>query len=786
MLHPNIFVRLGRLMLAWPKTAMALILLELLLLMSQLPRLEIDTSVERFLKDNSQAIVDYDAFRKEFGRDEFFIIAITGEPVFSLDYLKTLKAFHQDLENGVSYLQSVESLVNVRSIYGDGDNLIAEDLLEEMPQSESDLETLKERIRGKSIYYGRLINDKEDTMAIMVKLVPFVPYTKKDGSQGFHNLADAEMYKAYNEILTLADKYKGKFGDAELHVGGTPASGSYMSVVIQQDFTVFTSVALTMIVIVLWLLFRRITGVILPIVVMGVGIVTTISLMPILGYPMQITTSILPSFLLAVCVGHSVHLLNGFFHHYDLGHSKKAAILYSLNHAGMAVMFTSLTTAAGLITFAFSEILPISSLGLFAAIGSVLAFVITLLLLPVLLQLFPVKRRAYKSDDRVKEGSLLYRFTMGCVHLSTQHPKPIVAMAVVLMTVTAFTVPNIQFSQDSLEWFDDDVPVKKAIKTIEATITGSMPVEIVIDTGQSQGVVDPEFLKSMDQWLQSLEGEELNGIPIMSINSITNLIRETHQAFNGNKPEAYIIPDNRELIAQELLLIEMDKADDLYEYTDRDFQKTRITMIVPWADAIHFDKFLDQLNEGYQQHMGEEYPMHVTGVIPIFSKMFSAMIISAAQSYLIAAIAITFMMIIFLRNIIDGILSMIPNLLPIMLVLSYMVVIGLPLDVFTVLVGSVALGLCVDDTVHFMHGFKSFYAKHGDSARAIEETLLSTGKALMITTIVLFFGFMTYVLSGLENMDNFGLLTASCIVLAFLADFLIAPALMTLRYGKKS
>ena len=785
MMHPNLFVRLGRWTLAYPKTAMTIILLEFLLVLAQLPRLEIDTSIERFLHDDSQAIVDYDMFRQEFGRDEFFVVAVIGEPVMSLDYLATLREFHEALEMTVSRLQSVESLVNVRSIYADGDDLIAEELLEVMPANQQQLDTLVQRIRGKTIYYGRLINEMEDSTALLVKLVPYMAVTKPDGSRTFENLADAEMYQAYREIMALAEEYQPLFGDnAEIHVGGTPASGSYMSVVIQQDFAVFTSVALLMIVTVLSLLFKRASGVIMPVVVMSVGIVSTIALMPVLGYPMQITTSIIPSFLLAVCVGHSVHLLNGFYHHYDLGHSKKSSILYALNHVGMPVMFTSLTTAAGLATFSFSEILPIASLGLFAALGSLLAFVVTVIALPVLLQLTPIKRKEYKGRDQVKQGGLPYRFTMACVHASTCFPKSIVSVAVLIMAAAVYLVPNIQFSQDSLEWFDDEVPVKQAIKTIEARITGSMPVEIVIDTGVDQGVVDPVFLQQLDSWLSTLEGSDINGIPIMSVNSIGNLIKETNQAFHGNDPEAYVIPNNRELIAQELLLIEMDKADDLYEYTDRQFRKTRLTLIVPWEDAVLFADFLEELERGYYQQLGDAYPIHITGVIPIFSTMFSAMIKSAAQSYMIASIVIALMMITFLRSVTDGLISMIPNLLPIMMVLSYMVLIGLPLDIFTVLVGSVALGLCVDDTVHFMHGFKTRYAKHGDTFQAIEETLLTTGKALMITTVVLVFGFMTYTLSGLENMHNFGTLTASAIVLALLADFLVAPALMVLRYGR--
>jgi predicted RND superfamily exporter protein len=347
-------------------------------------------------------------------------------------------------------------------------------------------------------------------------------------------------------------------------------------------------------------------------------------------------------------------------------------------------------------------------------------------------------------------------------------------------------IPNLRFSQDSLSWFPDDNPVKQAVGVIEAKVTGSMPVEIIIDTGKEQGVLDPEFQKNLDQWLSSLRGKELNGIPIRSINSIVDLVKETNQAFNGNKRENYVVPDDQELIAQELLLVEMDQADDLYQYTDKKFQKAHVTLILPWKDAILFAEFQRQLSDSYRQSMGEKWPdMHLTGIIPIFSTLFAAIVQSAIQSYMISGIIITLMMMLLLRNVLDGLIAMIPNLIPIMVVIAFMTVADMPMDVLTVLIGSIAVGLCVDDTIHFMHGFKVAYQKQGNAAQAIEEVLMSTGKALMITSVVLFFGFLTFVLSDLSSMDNFGILTAMCIVLALLFDFFLGPALMMIRYGKK-
>ncbi len=784
----HLFVALGRVFIKHPKTSLLIIFIVFSSLLAQLPRLRIDTSAESFLHPDAPSIVNYNKFRYEFGRDEFFVVMVSGQDIFDIDFLRTFSDFHQALDNNVSRLQSVESLVNVRSIYGDGDDLIAEDLLDSFPETEADLIAIKERIQGKDIYYGRLINEAEDTAAIFIKLVPFEMITLDDGSEIYRNLEDADMVAGTKEIEAIIEQFQHQF-KGEIYLGGTPALGSYMSTLIQKDFGIFTTVAILMVSIILAFLFRRASGVIIPILVMAIGITGCISLMPVLNYPMQITTSILPSFLLAVCVGDAVHLLSIFYRRYDEGVEKNAAMLYALSHTGVAVLFTSLTTAAGLLTFSFSEIQPIASLGLFAALGSIVAFILTVTMVPVLITIFPLKRRALSAsgaDDAMKEGGPLWHFTKFCIFISTEHSKKVVVVALLLAAVALSQLPNLRFSQDSLTWLPDHIPVKIAIQKVEEKITGSMPMEIVIDTGKPQGALDPVFLRKMELWLKSLEGQTFATVKVLSINSLLNLIKETHQAFNGNQPEAYILPDDKELIAQELLLIEMDEADDLYAYTDSNFQKLRITLILPWSDAIVFKDFQNEILKSYEQHVGKaEADVNLTGLIPVFSTMFTAMITSAANSYMIAALAITLMMIILMRGLVDGLISMVPNLLPIIIVLAFMTIVDIPMDVFTVLIGSIALGLCVDDTVHFMHGFQVNFKKHGCAKMAIEETLLTTGKALVITSIVLFCGFLTFMLSDLHNMDNFGMLTAICIVLALLADFVVAPALMMLRYGNK-
>ena len=167
-----------------------------------------------------------------------------------------------------------------------------------------------------------------------------------------------------------------------------------------------------------------------------------------------------------------------------------------------------------------------------------------------------------------------------------------------------------------------------------------------------------------------------------------------------------------------------------------------------------------------------------TGMVPLLINTFSHAISSSVRSYMIAAIAITFMMMLILGSVRIGLLSMIPNLAPIILGLLLMYSANIPLDMFTLLIGSIAIGLAVDDTIHFMHNFKRYYLESGDAAKAIEQTFYTTGKAMLITTIVLSLGFYAYMFANMISVQNFGLLTGSVIVLALLSDLLLAPALM--------
>jgi predicted RND superfamily exporter protein len=249
---------------------------------------------------------------------------------------------------------------------------------------------------------------------------------------------------------------------------------------------------------------------------------------------------------------------------------------------------------------------------------------------------------------------------------------------------------------------------------------------------------------------------------------------------HANDPNYYRIPKDRKTVAQEFLLFENSGSDDLEQIVDSQFSKTRITIKTPWVDSVILNEFRKQMKSEFQSTFSGKADITITGLAALMARTIPAALHSMANSYGIAFLVITVMMILMLGDIRIGLLSMLPNLLPILFIMGIIGLSGIPLDMNTLMIGSIAIGLVVDDTVHFMYNFRRYYNISGDARIAIQETLLGTGRAMLITSLVLSMGFFVLILASLKNFNIFGFFTGMTILFALLADFVLAPALMIL------
>ncbi len=763
-------------------------------IISQIPKITIDTSTEGFLHQNDPTLLAYNAFRDQFGRDEVVIIAIKSPQIFSQAFLKKLKILHQDLEQNVPYIDDITSLVNARNTRGETDELIVEDLLEHWPQNETEMTVLKNRVISNPLYKNLLISADGQFTAIVIKTHSYSGLGQDtDVLEGFDDdpiatpapqdpaapkkqyLTDAENSRVVSAVKHTVEKYRTP--DFFIYVAGSPVVTHFLKRALMKDMRKFVALAIVTVAFLLYVMFHRITGVLLPLIIVALSLLCTLGIMAILQVPIKVPTQILPSFLLAVGVGTSVHILAIFFRRFDESANKEGAVAYALGHSGLAVLMTNVTTAGGLLSFSTSEVAPIADIGIFAGIGVMLTFVTTIVLLPALLALIPIKNK--RKPDRNHKVTIMDRFLSRVSHFSTSHPVPIVIVGATIMVLSVAGASRIRFSHHILGWFPKANQIRIATEKIDHKMRGTLNLEIVIDTGKENGLYEPDLLNRLENaatYVQSLEYEE---VFVGKAWSLTTILKEINQALNENRPAYYAIPDNRDLIAQEFLLFENSGSDDLEDFVDSQFAMARFSVKGPFKDVVKYNLFLQTIH----RYFADRFPgikITFTGMMTLLSRTVSNAIRSMARSYVIALAVITILMIILIGRVRIGLLSMIPNLAPILLMLGVIGAAEIPMDLFTMMVGSIAIGLAVDDTIHFMHNFRRYYEQSGDPKQAVYKTLHTTGRAMLVTTVVLSLGFFIFVFASMNNLFYFGLLTAFTIVMALVADYLLAPALMVL------
>lgn len=761
---------------------------------SQLPKLNIDTSNESFFHKDDPILLDYEKFQTQFGWDQTVVLALNPKNIFDLDFLQKLQGLHDELEEKVPHLADITSLINARDTRGETNQLIVEDLLKSFPTNEEELADLKDRVMANPLYINRLISPDGQMTSIVLETDMTVPASPSANVlEGFNDtvtgpsIADGPTKnRIVKEVVSVVREIVTKYQSEEfpILVAGSPVVINDTDVAMQKDMGRFLLMATSFVGFCLLLMFRRISGTVFPLIVVLLSLLSTMGFMGFCGVPFTIPNMIMPSFMLAVGVGASVHILSLVYQHFEKWGNKREAISYALGHSGLAVVMTCLTTAGGLASFSTTELAPVASLGIFSGAGVMISLLYTLILLPALLAITPLKNKAKDQGDAGRK-SRTDAILSWIAQVSTSYPKAITGVTVVILATGILSASQLGFSHDTLRWLPDIWSSRIATEQIDEIMGGTINLEVLVDTGKENGLYNPVVLKSIDRVAAELEQYNDGRIGVTKVTSVVDILKEIHQALNENRAEFYTVPGNAALIPQEFLLFENSGSDDLEKVIDSSYRLARITIQVPWLDMFYYVPLVREIETLFASELGDLAEVSTTGVLRLFSSTVTAAAHSMGEGYCLAAITITFMMILLLGNLRLGLISMIPNLAPVVLVMGMMYWLGFPLDIFTMMIGAIALGLAVDDTVHFMNGFARYRGSGCSVKEAIQQTLHSSGRAMLVTTTVLAIGFFIYTFAFMENLVRFGLLTSLTIVLALFADFFSVPAILVLLYREK-
>ncbi|MDC9727288.1 MAG: MMPL family transporter, partial [Candidatus Thioglobus sp.] len=704
---------------------------------------------------------------------------------------------HQQLENELPYITDVNSLINARNTYGNQESLIVEDLFEALPTNQADIEPQKQRALNNPLFENLLYSKDQTFTTIVIDTQTYSSFDEHgnkivvEEEDEFADDDPRETPKIYlsdqenTEIVVKTQNIIKGFvaDDFQIYLTGSSVITGTLKQSMQADSKSFVQKMVIAIIVVLALLFKRVSGVFLPLLAVTFTILVTLSIMAITGTPFTIVTQIMPSFLLAVITSGAIHLLAIFYKDLSKTQDRKVSLRYAMGHSGLAIVMTSLTTAAGLWSFSFSEVSPVADLGIFASSGVMIGLLFNLVLLPALIAIMKIKPHTAKED--AQEHTLMDTVLLNISRISTGYPKAIIALSSLMIIVAIFFASQLRFSHYPLEWFPETHDSRVATEVVDDKLKGSITLEIIIDTGKENGLYDPAVLNKIEKATRYLNTVQTQDFFVGKTLSLVDVLKETNKALNENRAEFYTIPQDKDLIAQELFLFENSGSDDLQDFVDSSFSKARITVKLPYVESLGYNKFLHEWQQYFDQEFAGIATVSFTGISPLLAIIMEKAINSSAVSYVIAFGLISVMMILLVGNVKIGLISMIPNMLPILFLSTVMVIFDMPLDMFTMLIGAIALGLAVDDTVHFMHNFRRYELEYNDVDKAVILTLMGTGRAIVVTSLVLSVGFLVLLFASMSSMFNFGVLTATAIFIALMADFFLVPAIMKLMIHNK-
>ncbi|MEE2787096.1 MAG: MMPL family transporter, partial [Myxococcota bacterium] len=671
-------------------------------------------------------------------------------------------------EEGGSIIDRVTSVLNVRQTRGDGGRLRVEKLMTPLP-TEAALPALKTRVLADPLLVGNVVGPNGQ-LAIMTAYAI--------------DMYDGDLLELTNTVRAIAKKYDEP--GFRILVTGPPAIASTLNDMVIRDMSTLGTWSLVVIILALVVLFRHFIGVFAPIVVVGISVVWALGFMAIIGFPLTILSGILPAFLFCVGVGDSIHMLSIYRDRKRYEASNDEAIIDAVSITGPPVFFTSLTTTVGLLSLGFASVPAIVEMGISGGFGVLIAFLMSIWVLPILLTFDSAGTfGAAKAGQR----DWLDRFVDGCLRFSTPHrgrraSVRVMAVALCLSVVAAIGVSRLEVMHDDLETVPDGSDVKQAATLLDARLGGVATAELMITPteGTMKDLALLQGLEKIAVGAKAYRDPDDGAQVIMHTMSLVDIAKETLRALTNDDPSAYRLPNTQTQANEILELFGQQSPAELKTMTTIDWSQSHMTLRAKWREATTYEPFIRHVDELVKTHIGDRAKVEGTGPVYIGQRIVAVLLEDLLISFATAFLFVSILMVILLRDLKLGLVAMLPNLFPIALVLGCMGLSDIPIDLNNLLLASIALGIAVDDTVHFLHHFQSAYRVCGDRERALHAAKHHAGRAMLTTSIILVAGFGAFVFALNIALMRFGILIALTVLSALLVDLIVLPALLRLIY----
>jgi hydrophobe/amphiphile efflux-3 (HAE3) family protein len=713
--------------------------------------LTINSDILSSLPDDDPVASLYKEIGTQFGGNDMGMIVLETDNVFKAEVLQHIKQITDSLKytDGVS---TVTSLTNILDIKSSEWGIEIGKLVDEynLPNKQAQLDSLKNYVFSKEMYKGAIVSEDGTATVVMFTLLP-------DADKQ----AVAKEIKSKIENLNLPEK---------LYFGGLPMMMNDISDLILADIVWLLPIVFVIIALILLLSFKSFRGVLLPLLTAGIAVIWTIGIMVVTGYELTIISNIIPVVLLAVGSAYTIHVLNSI--NQSKEKDRKQALIKALTYIIVPLILAAVTTAIGFVSFVFGAYLTmIKDFGIFTAVGTLIALLLSIFFVPALISAFSMYRKKIETDQAERGNILTHKILQPLVNLLFKHPKYSLTAWGIILGLSISGMFFIKTSVNMADYFKKDNPTRISEDVMQKKFGGSLPVFVVFE-GDMQS---PEVLKMMIKTEHFMK-EDPN---IDMTQSVADLVEQMNDAMGEGK----MIPDDKAKIEQLWFLL--DGQDVMTQLVSEDLDKGIIQSRFASVDSKNIDEFTSKMNKFIQENNSENIKIELTGMPSVYVKLNDSLIQSQFSSLILALVMVLLIVGLMLRSISKGVYATIPIIATIMILFGFMGITGIPLDIATVLVGSIALGIGIDYSIHIITGFNFHLKETGDAEKAIEKTILSSGKAVIINVISVAAGFLILIFSQIVPLQNFGILVAISMFGSGIGALTLLPIILILANRKR-
>lgn len=652
----------------------------------------------------------------------------------------------------------VDSLSSTYKTHATADDIIIEPYL---PNAMVKIESIKGLLVNDPMVSDYLLNKKATLALFYAKQRPY-----------FETAPNEE--KIILETKEILKKYKHRYPHLDFFIAGGVAVGDAYREVAMHDFQVLLPVMFLLIATLLFFFFRTVVGVFIPFAVTALCALGAMALAGFFNFSFNNILGLVPQTLMGIAMADTIHLLVSYYQARDEGYTKQESLKSCLGKNFTPTLLTTLSTALGFISFVSASMKPIVHFGIICAIGTFLAWLICFGTSPLIAILDTSKGSSLKR----KKKPLLFISLLGFIK---RRNLPIIGCGFVLGILSLSIGLMNEVNTNPVNYFDQSVPVRKSHDRLISDLGGLPGPEIVIDSGEVNGLYSPTFLKNVESFITEL----LLDKEILKTNSILPIIKKVNQALYENKESAYQIPANRKAVAESLLVYQMSLGNgkSLKERMSLDNRYMRVSILWSLQETKESRLKLQAIENLAKKH---KIDIKITGKAPLFISLNKQVTDSMVSSLSIALFLVSLFLCFTFKSWRLAFISLVPNVLPLAMGAMVMTLFSIPLSIGSALVFSVCLGIVVDDTIHFLLHFQKLihHSPNRSTLEVLEEIFKTTGSSILTTTLVLALAFGLFVLANFQLNVHFGLIAATILLSALAADLVLLPALLY-RYRKQ-